>query len=143
MDAEALQAFLAQPHDAIISTNRVGKGSQLNPVWFLWDGESFLFGIQKASVKYANIVRDPNISVIVNDPVTHTYVVAYGRAEIVGFERYLELGNALMEKYISADQRQQFSAANQRYLNQAIERASRVVIVLKPKKVVGRAWTAL
>jgi len=138
MDAEALQAFLAQPHDAIISTNRVGKGSQLSPVWFVWDGESFLFSTQKASVKYANIVRDPNISVIVNDPVTHTYVTAYGRAEIVGLERYPELGNAIVEKYIPADQRQQFSAANQ-----AIERASRVVIVLKPEKVVGWAWTAL
>jgi PPOX class probable F420-dependent enzyme len=138
MDAEALQAFLAKPHDAIISTNRVGKGSQLNPVWFLWDGEAFLFSTQKASVKYANIVRDPNISVIVNDPVTHTYVTAYGRAEIVGLERYPELESAILEKYIPADQHQQFTATNQ-----AIERASRVVIVLKPQKVVGRAWTAL
>jgi len=138
MDAEALQAFLVEPHDAIISTNRVGKGSQLSPVWFFWDGEAFLFSTQKASVKYANIVRDPNISVMVNDPVTHTYVVAHGRAEIVELERYPELGNAIVEKYIPADQHQQFSAANQ-----AIEQASRVVIVLKPEKVVGWAWTAL
>ena len=138
MDRDALQAFLAQPHDAIISTNRVGKGSQLSPVWFVWDGESFLFGTQKASVKYANIVRDPAISVIVNDPVTHTYVTAYGRAEIVELERYPELDNAIAEKYISADQRQQFEASNQGFLW-----ASRVVIVLKPEKVVGWAWTAL
>ena len=138
MDAEAFRAFLAQPHDAIISTNRVGKGSQLSPVWFVWDGESFLFGTQKASVKYANIVRDPNISVMVNDPVTHTYVTAYGRAEIVELERYPELDNAIVEKYIPADQRQQFEASNQGFL-----RASRVVIVLKPEKVVGWAWTPL
>ena len=138
MDAEALQAFLAKPHDAIISTNRVGKGSQLNPVWFCWDGEAFLFSTQKGSAKYANIVRDPNISVIVNDPVTHTYVVAYGRAEIVGLERYPELGNTIVEKYIPAGQRPQFSAATQ-----AIEQASRVIIVLKPEKMVGRVWTAL
>jgi PPOX class probable F420-dependent enzyme len=138
MDRDAFQAFLAQPHAAIISTNRVGKGSQLSPVWFFWDGESFLFGTQKASVKYANIVRDPTISVMVNDPVTHTYVTAYGRAEIVGLERYPELGNALVEKSLPADQRQQFEASNQ-----GISRASRVVIVLKPEKVVGWAWTAL
>jgi PPOX class probable F420-dependent enzyme len=150
MDAEALQTFLAQPHDAIISTNRVGKGPQLNPIWFLWDGEAFLFSTQKASVKYANIVRDPNISVIVNDPATHTYVVACGRAEIVGLEQYPELSNAIREKYVPADQRQQFAAASQ-----DIERASRVVIVLKPQtlrdnlrstgpeKVVGRAQTPL
>ena len=140
MDRDALQAFLAQPHDAIISTNRVGKGSQLNPVWFVWDGASFLFSTKKASVKYANIVRDPNISLIVNDPVTHTYVTAYGRAEIVGLERYPELWNTLVEKYIPADQRQQFAAAA---WTQATRQASRVVIVLKPEKVVGRVWTVL
>jgi PPOX class probable F420-dependent enzyme len=138
MDREALQAFLAKPHDAIISTNRVGKGSQLNPVWFFWDGQAFLFFTQKSSVKYAHIVRDPNISIIVNDPATHTYVTAYGRAEIAGLERYPELWGTIVERYIPADQRQQFSAATQ-----AIERASRVVIVLKPEKVVGWAWTAL
>ncbi|GHO48203.1 TIGR03618 family F420-dependent PPOX class oxidoreductase [Ktedonospora formicarum] len=139
MDAEALQAFLAQPHDAIISTNRVGKGAQLNPVWFIWDGESLLISTQKASAKYANIVRDPNISVIVNDPVTRAYVVAYGRAEIVGLERYPELWDATMEKYIPADKRQQFAEAS---WTQATQQASRVVIVLKPDKVVGRIWTA-
>lgn len=138
MDAEALQAFLTKPHDAIISTNRAGKGSQLNPVWFLWDGESFLFSTQKASVKYANIARDPNISVIINDPATYTYVTAYGRAEIVELERYPELSKAILEKYTPAEKREQFAAAMQ-----DIERASRVVIVLKPEKVVGRAWTAL
>ncbi len=138
MDRDALQAFLAKPHEAIISTNRAGKGSQLTPVWFFWDGESFLFGTQKASVKYANIVRDPTISVMVNDPVTHTYVTAYGRAEIVGLERYPELSNAIREKYIPADQHQQFATAMQ-----PIERTPRVVIVLKPEKVVGWAWTPL
>ena len=138
MDAQALHAFLAQPYEGIISTNRLGKGSQLSPVWFVWDGAAFLFGTQKASVKYANIVRDPHIAVIVNDPVTHTYVTAYGRAEVVGRECYPELGNAIVAKYIPADQRQQFFAANQ-----AIERAARVVIVLKPEKVVGWTWTAL
>ena len=138
MDPHALQAFLAQPHDGIIATNRVGKGSQLSPVWFVWDGESFLFSTQKASVKYANIVRDPNISVVVNDPVTYTYVVAYGRAEIVWLERYPELENAIVEKYMPVERREQFAAATQE-----ISRASRVVIVLKPEKVVGWAWTPL
>ncbi len=134
MDAEALQAFLTKPLDAIISANRVGKGSQLAPVWFVWDGEAFLFFTQKASVKYANIVRDPNISVIVNDPVAHTYVTAYGRAEIVGIERYPELWNAISAKYRPEERREQYAAAMQ-----AIERMPRVIIVLKPEKVVGRS----
>jgi PPOX class probable F420-dependent enzyme len=136
MDAEALQAFLTKPLDAIISTNRVGKGSQLAPVWFVWDGEAFLISTQKASAKYANIVRDPNISIIVNDPATHTYVIAYGRAEIVGLERYPEHWNAISAKYRPEERREQYAAAMQ-----AIERLSRVVIALKPETVVGRSLT--
>jgi PPOX class probable F420-dependent enzyme len=134
MDAEAVQAFLAKPHDAIISANRAGKGSQLSPVWFVWDGESFLFTTQKASAKYANIVRDPTISVIVNDPATQTCVTAYGHAEIVGPERYPELWNALVEKYVPVERREQYAAATKR-----LERSERIVIVLKPKKIVGQA----
>lgn len=135
MDAEAVQAFLAKPLDAIIATNRPGKGSQLSPVWFAWDGETFFFTSQKASAKYGNILRDPNISVIVNDTTTQTCVTACGRAEIVGPEQYPELVNALFEKYIPADRREQFAATMQ-----AIERSNRVVVVLKPEKMIG--WTA-
>jgi PPOX class probable F420-dependent enzyme len=135
MDAEALQAFLAKPNDAIISTNRPGKGSQLSPVWFLWDGESFFFSTQKATAKYSNIVRDPNISVIVNDTATHTFVTANGRAEIIGAEKYPELGNAFLEKYVPAEMREQFAAAIK-----ANERSERIVIILKPEKIVG--WSA-
>ena len=135
MDTAALQAFLTQPHDAIIATNRPGKGPQLSPVWAVWDGESFVFTTTKDTAKHANIVRDPNISVIVNDPVTHTYVTAYGRAEMVGSERYPELWNALHEKYVPAEIREQSIAAGKVY-----EEAARSIIVLKPEKMVGYSW---
>lgn len=135
MDQEALQAFLAKPNDAIISTNRPGKGSQLSPVWFLWDGESFFFSTQKGTAKYNNIVRDPNISVIVNDTAAHTFVTAHGRAEVVKPERYPEVGDALLEKYVPAEMREQFAAAIK-----ANEHSERIMIVLKPEKIVG--WTA-
>lgn len=135
MDAEALQAFLAKPNDAILATNRPGKGAQLSPVWFLWDGETFFFSTQKATAKYSNIVRDSNISVIVNDTATHTFVTANGRAEIVGVEKYPELGNAFLEKYVPAEMREQFAAAIK-----ANEHSERIIIVLKPEKIQG--WSA-
>jgi PPOX class probable F420-dependent enzyme len=143
MDTEALQAFLAQPHEAIIATNRAGKGPQLTPVWFVWDGESFLISMQKGSAKYANIARDPNISLIINNPVTHSCVTAYGRAEIVEPERYPEiveperypeLWDALAEKYIPSERREQFIAGMQAI----IEPSVRGVIALKPEQVIGR-----
>ncbi len=136
MDAEALQAFLAKPLDAVIATNRQGKGPQLSPVWFLWDGEAFLFGTQKTSAKYANIMRDPNISVIVNDPAT-TCVTACGRAEVIGPERYPKLWDAILEKYMKympEDQREQIAA-----WGKAREHSERVFIALKPEKIIAQA----
>lgn len=133
MDAEALQACLAKPNEAIVATNRPGKGSQLSPVWFLWDGEAFLFTTQKSTAKYANIVRDPNISIIVNDTAAHVCVSAYGHAEIVEIEHYPELANVLVERYVPAAGREQAAAALQR-------RVERVVIVLKPERMIG--WSA-
>src|SRR5207245_1845140 len=109
MDAETLQAFLAKPHDAIIAMNRPGKGAQLSPIWFVLDGESFFFGTQKATAKYTNIVRDPNISVIVNNTATHIFVTAHGRAEIVEAERYPEIEKAILEKYVPAEMCEQFA----------------------------------
>jgi PPOX class probable F420-dependent enzyme len=133
MDVEAIQAILAKPNEAIIATNRPGKGSQLSPVWFVWDGDVFLFTTPKATAKYANIARDPNISLIVNDTTAHVCVSAYGRAEIVGVERYPELVNALVERYMPAAMRERAAAGIQ-------ARAERVVIVFKPEKMIG--WSA-
>ncbi|HSS98625.1 MAG TPA: TIGR03618 family F420-dependent PPOX class oxidoreductase [Terriglobales bacterium] len=138
MDTEAIQAFLAQPHDAVIATNRPGKAPQLSTVWVLWDGESFVFTTEKTTAKYANIVRDPNIAVMVNDSATHTYVNAYGRAEMVEPERYPELWNALFEKYVPAEIREQSIEANKAY-----EQAARIIIVLKPEKIISYGWDAL
>jgi PPOX class probable F420-dependent enzyme len=133
MDAEAIQAVLAKPNEAIIATNRPGKGSQLSPVWFVWDGVAFLFTTHKATFKYANIARDPNISLIVNDATAHICVSAYGRAEIVEVERYPELVNALAEKYMPPAMRERTAAA-------ILTRANLVAIVLKPEKMTG--WSA-
>ena len=133
MDAEALQAILAKPNEAIIATNRPGKGPQLSPVWFVWDGEAFLFTTQKVTTKYTNIVRNPNISLIINDTAAHACVTAYGRAEIVEVERYPELANTLAERYVPVAARERAAAA----IN---GRADRIVIVLKPEKMTG--WSA-
>jgi PPOX class probable F420-dependent enzyme len=132
------EAFLAQPLDAVIATNRPGKSPQLSVVWALWDGDSFVFTTEKTTAKYTNIVRDPNISVMVVDPTNHAYVTASGRAEMVESERYPDLWNALFEKYVPADIREQSREANKRY-----EQAARVIIVLKPEKIMSYGWDAL
>lgn len=135
MDTEALHAFLTKPYDAILSVNRPGKGAHLTPIWFLWDGEQFLFCTQTATAKYVHIRRDPQISLIINEPETRTAVTASGRAEILGSERHAEVSKAIIKKYVPEQARGSFIAALQ-----ANERSQPVVIALKPEHM--RGWTA-
>jgi PPOX class probable F420-dependent enzyme len=132
MNKEALRTFLAKPIDAIIAVNRAGKGAQLTPVWFLWDGEAFYFTTGKASAKYLNMQRDPNISLIINDQATHTFVTAHGPAKILeGDEINPGIIGSMLEKYIpDEEQRKQFAA-----MMAARPNYERIAVVLHPEKI--------
>lgn len=118
----------SKSNNAIVGVNRAQGGPQLTPVWFAWDGTSFYFSTTKDRVKYANIRRDPSISLIVDDLEMHKYVVAYGRAEIIE-HGYAELVRPVIRKYVPADRVEQMVKA-------VIEDPSRVLVVLRPDKIV-------
>ena len=95
MTPEERNAQLAKPLNAIVAVSRRAGGPQLTPVWFYWDGEAFFFSTTRSREKYKNIKRNPEISLIVDDLAAHTYVAAYGRAEIVEGDRTEALQNGL------------------------------------------------
>ena len=102
MTPEELNSFLSHKHNAVVGVNRPGKGPQLTPVWYTWDGEVFRFSTTRVRAKYPNIKRDPYISLIVDSVEDHIYIVATGKAEIVE-ENVPELTRPLLEKYIPAE----------------------------------------
>src|SRR5436305_7739717 len=105
-----LQQFLAQPHNAIIGVNRPGKAPQLTPVWFQWDGTVFRFSTTRDRAKYLNIQRDPQISLIIDDVASHTYIVATGRAEIEDDATVPEKTRPLLQKYVPPEHFEQRAA---------------------------------
>ncbi len=136
MNTEEINAFLSQPNDAIIAVNRADKGAQLTPVWFFWDGEAFYISTDKGSAKYLNMMRDPNISFIVNDSATYTYVTAYGKAKFfTAAEINIDLMHLMMKKYIPEDKQAQYANV----ANNASKETERVFIVLHPEKIFGVA----
>jgi nitroimidazol reductase NimA-like FMN-containing flavoprotein (pyridoxamine 5'-phosphate oxidase superfamily) len=133
MNTEEINAFLAKPNDAIIAINRSGKGAQLAPVWFFWDGEAFYFSTDKQSAKYLNMTRDANISVIVNETAVHTYVTAYGKVEFLQTKEVsTDLLRSVVEKYIPPEQRAQYASV----IN-ALNASASIVMVLRPDKIIG------
>jgi len=105
-------------------------GPQLTPVWYAWDGTSFLFSTTKDRAKYLNLKRDPSISLIVDDLETHNYVVAYGRAEIIE-QNVGELTRPIIAKYASADKFEQM-------IKMIENDPGRVLVVLHPEKILTR-----
>ena len=130
MISEEMQTLLSKSNNAIVGVNRTVGGPQLTPVWYAWDGTSFLFSTTKDRAKYLNLKRDPSISLIVDDLETHNYVVAYGRAEIIE-QNVGELTRPIIAKYASADRFEQ--------MMRMIENdPGRVLVVLHPDKILTR-----
>lgn len=130
MTPEERNEQLAKPLNAIVAVSRRAGGPQLTPVWFYWGGEAFFFSTTRSREKYKNIKRNPEISLIVDDLAAHTYVAAYGRAEIVegDRERVVALTAPIMEKYMPG--RAKESAEQME--------PDRVVVVLRPRRIVTR-----
>ncbi len=129
MTAEEMQTILSKPNNAIVGVNRVDGGPQLTPVWFGWDGTSFLFTTTKDRVKYLNIKRDPSISLIVDDLEAHKYITAYGHAEIIE-HNVGELARPIIQKYVSGDRFEQM-------VKMVNNDPNRVLVVLRPDKIVA------
>lgn len=77
---------------------------QVNPVWFLWDGEHVLLSVRPETKKYRNLRRDPHVAISFLDPARPERYVEL-RGEVIGFELYEDLTfvNQLARKYTGAD----------------------------------------
>ncbi len=77
---------------------------EVNPVWFIWDGEHILLSVLADTRKYRNLRRDPHLAISFSDLVnSQRYVEIRGR--VVEFEQYLDLTfvNKLSQKYAGTD----------------------------------------
>lgn len=82
---------------------------EVNPVWFLWDGQHILLSVKEATKKYRNLRRDPHMAISfaeLNDPERYVEI----RGEVVDFALYttLDFVNELAQKYTGADYRYGF-----------------------------------
>jgi PPOX class probable F420-dependent enzyme len=125
MHPDKITALLVKTNRAIVGVNRACGGPQLTPVWYFWDGETFRFTTTTDRAKYANLKRNPSMTLLVEDP--EGYVVAYGEAEIVE-AGFAELARPIIEKYM-ADR----IDAGMKIVTQP----NRVLVSLRPEKLLS------
>ena len=133
--SERINRFLANPNqrNAILAVNRDRGGPQLTPVWYVWDGEAFWFSIRNTSTKFRHMRHNLDISVLVDEPATASYVLAYGRAEVFSenLRAFPALHTMLLKYRVPADE-----------IEEGLDELSapaRVLIRLRPQQFVARS----
>ena len=78
--------------------------AQVNPVWFLWDGEHVLLSVLAETRKHRNLRRDPHLAMSILDPERPNRYLEI-RGEVIAFERYADATfvNQLSRKYTGED----------------------------------------
>ncbi len=91
MSKEEVTAFLSRgTFTAKLATVNKDGSPHVVPLWFILDSESnIIFGTETRSIKGRNILRDPRVSICVDDhQYPYSFVSIFGQAEI--FKSYRE-----------------------------------------------------
>lgn len=79
---ESHQDLLDRPLFAHLATIRPDGAPQVNPMWFVWDGEHLKFTNTTTRYKYRNVTANPTVSVSINDPdQPYRYIEIRGTVE--------------------------------------------------------------
>ncbi|WP_424215037.1 PPOX class F420-dependent oxidoreductase [Streptomyces sp. BI20] len=67
-----------------LSTVRPDGSPHVAPIWFLLDGDSFVFNTGRDTVKGRNLRHEPRVALCVDDDrPPFSYVILQGRAEVI------------------------------------------------------------
>ena len=127
---DKIDTFLAGKRNAILATLKKDGSPQLTPVWYRWDGEKFWMSITKERAKYKNILRDPRVSLCVDDAETSTTVIASGKARLTEESLWVDT-QKIVERYRGPEQAAAYVKSMQK------KKEPRVLLVLKPEKVIS------
>lgn len=82
-DSEARAFLLERPRTAKLATVRADGRPHVAPVWFALDGDDLVFTTWHATVKAANLRRDPRVSLCVDDDAPpFAFVIVEGTAAL-------------------------------------------------------------
>ena len=135
--AEIKEVFLRKGRNAIVGTNHPGSGPNMTPYWYLYDPEAdrFLVSTLDWVAKVKDIRRDPNMSILIDDPTSNLglYVLIYGTGVVIGpGEDAVDKSIQLIKKYRYSDE------ASWQHWKEINADNDRVIIEMTPKKWVWR-----
>lgn len=127
---DKINTFLNGKHNAILATIKKDGSPQLTPVVYRWDGERFWVSTTKDRAKYINMLRDPRVSLCIDDAATGTTVIATGKAQLTEDNLWGETLD-IVARYQGPEQGAAYVKSMQD------KKEPRVLIVLKPENVIS------
>jgi PPOX class probable F420-dependent enzyme len=135
-DSERRAFLLEGTRTGKLATVRRDGRPHVVPIWFLLDGDDVLFTTGADTVKGRNIVRDPRVSLCVDDErPPFAYVVVEGTAEVSeDREEMLAWATRLGGRYMGPEQADEFGRRN------AVP--GELLVRVRPAKLLARAGIA-
>jgi PPOX class probable F420-dependent enzyme len=131
---EQIEAFLAEPRNAMIAAIRRDGRPQMTPNWFVWDGSRFYVSTTKTRQKFKNFRRDPRVQLAVDDPTGFKCVIIDGTVEIwENHDRGLPFFRRITEKHRD-------KAPDDQTILERLAREQRVLLVITPLAPIDQ-WT--
>jgi PPOX class probable F420-dependent enzyme len=122
---EDVRDLLERPLYASLGTTRPDGAPQVNPMWFVWDGEFIWFTHTNKRQKFKNLAHEPRVSVSIFD-ADNPY-------------RYAEF-RGVVERIDDDPEATMYQRLSERYNGEAVtppDAADRVKIAVRITKVVG------
>ncbi len=138
MSEEELSSFLQKQISLQIGTINKDGSPHLTTMWYLYDGENFIFHTYTKSQKIINLKRDSRITLLTeagNQYSDLQGIIVYGNAEIINGKdsleeviRYMEM---VGEKYIKDEDGAQYIEGMK------LQAPKRSVVIVKPSKFIS------
>ena len=97
--ADALD-LLERPLYASLGTTRPDGAPQVNPMWFVWDGEFIWFTHTSKRQKFRNLEREPRVSISIFDPEQpYRYIEIRGEVDHIDADPEALMYQRLAERY--------------------------------------------
>jgi PPOX class probable F420-dependent enzyme len=114
-----------------VATTRADGRPHVAPIWFVLDGDDIVFMTGADTVKGKSLRRDPRVSLVVDlEAPPYAFVMVEGQVSISeDLEEMLPLSVAIAQRYVPADQAEEFGRRN------AVD--GELLIRLHPDKVVA------
>ncbi|MGG8409610.1 PPOX class F420-dependent oxidoreductase [Streptomyces sp. 12297] len=115
MTQEEWRAFVSHStRTGKLSTVRADGSPHVAPIWFVLDGDTFVFNTGKDTVKGRNLARDGRVALCVDDDrPPFSYVVLQGRADISeDLDEMLHHATRIGARYMGEERAEAFGRRN-------------------------------